>query len=80
MFELKGTYYTLEVAADGKTALMKPVEQPKLGTLDVGSPDDVDESAKDPIQALAEKYFGLPCSVKTRNDALVETINERRKP
>jgi benzoyl-CoA reductase/2-hydroxyglutaryl-CoA dehydratase subunit BcrC/BadD/HgdB len=30
--------------------------------------DDVDEDAADPLRALAEKYFHLPCSVMTRND------------
>jgi len=36
--------------------------------------DDVDAGASDPIRALAEKYFGIPCSVKTRNDARVESL------
>ena len=36
--------------------------------------DDVDEAADDVMQALAEKYFRLPCSVKTGNDARVESI------
>jgi benzoyl-CoA reductase/2-hydroxyglutaryl-CoA dehydratase subunit BcrC/BadD/HgdB len=30
--------------------------------------EDVDESAPDPLQAIAEKYFHLPCSVMTPND------------
>jgi benzoyl-CoA reductase/2-hydroxyglutaryl-CoA dehydratase subunit BcrC/BadD/HgdB len=30
--------------------------------------DDVDDSAADPLRALAEKYFSLPCSVMTPND------------
>ncbi len=38
--------------------------------------DDVDGSADDPIQALAEKYFRLPCSVKTRNDARMESLRK----
>ena len=29
--------------------------------------DDVDESAADPIRAIAEKYLHLPCSVMTPN-------------
>ena len=29
--------------------------------------EDVDETAADPIRALAEKYFHLPCSVMTPN-------------
>jgi len=36
--------------------------------------DDVDESADDLIQALAEKYFQLPCSVKTRNEARTDLL------
>lgn len=38
--------------------------------------DDVDETlaATDPIGALAEKYFHLPCSVLTPNDARIESI------
>ncbi|MFA5138287.1 MAG: double-cubane-cluster-containing anaerobic reductase [Elusimicrobiota bacterium] len=36
--------------------------------------DDVDEKARDPIRALAEKYFHLPCSVMTRNDARMDRL------
>jgi len=36
--------------------------------------DDVDETASDPMHALAEKYFRLPCSVKTRNDGRIESL------
>ena len=36
--------------------------------------DDVDGAASDLMQALAEKYFRLPCSVKTRNDARMESL------
>ena len=36
--------------------------------------DDVDETADDPVEALAEKYFRLPCSVKTRNDGRIEVL------
>jgi len=38
--------------------------------------DDVDESADDPLLALAEKYFHIPCSVMTRNDRRFEFISE----
>jgi len=31
--------------------------------------EDVDEAAADPLRALAEKYFRLPCSVMTRTTA-----------
>jgi len=36
--------------------------------------EDVDEHADDPLRALAEKYFHLPCSVMTRNDRRLELI------
>lgn len=36
--------------------------------------DDVDESAEDIMQALAEKYYRLPCSVKTPNEARFESL------
>jgi benzoyl-CoA reductase/2-hydroxyglutaryl-CoA dehydratase subunit BcrC/BadD/HgdB len=38
--------------------------------------DDVDEDAPDPIVALAEKYFHLPCSVMTRNDRRLEVLRD----
>ncbi len=38
--------------------------------------EDVDETAKDPIIALAEKYLRLPCSVMTKNDRRMEVIRE----
>ncbi|MCK5558824.1 MAG: 2-hydroxyacyl-CoA dehydratase, partial [Candidatus Hydrogenedentes bacterium] len=38
--------------------------------------DDVDATAADPIRALAEKYFKLPCSVKTKNEARVESLRK----
>jgi benzoyl-CoA reductase/2-hydroxyglutaryl-CoA dehydratase subunit BcrC/BadD/HgdB len=38
--------------------------------------DDVDESAEDPIVALAEKYFRIPCSVMTRNDRRLDMIRQ----
>ncbi len=36
--------------------------------------DDVDEAEDDVMQALAEKYFRLPCSVKIGNDARIESL------
>jgi benzoyl-CoA reductase/2-hydroxyglutaryl-CoA dehydratase subunit BcrC/BadD/HgdB len=36
--------------------------------------EDVDETAEDPIVALAEKYFHLPCSVMTKNDRRLEVL------
>jgi benzoyl-CoA reductase/2-hydroxyglutaryl-CoA dehydratase subunit BcrC/BadD/HgdB len=36
--------------------------------------EDVDETAPDPLRALAEKYLHLPCSVMTRNDRRLETL------
>jgi len=36
--------------------------------------DDVDETADDPVVALAQKYFRLPCSVMTRNDRRLELL------
>jgi len=36
--------------------------------------DDVDQTASDPLRALAEKYFHLPCSVMTRNDRRLESL------
>ena len=36
--------------------------------------EDVDEQAPDPVRALAEKYYHLPCSVMTRNDDRLESI------
>jgi len=36
--------------------------------------DDVDQTAADPVLALAEKYFHLPCSVMTRNDRRLESL------
>jgi benzoyl-CoA reductase/2-hydroxyglutaryl-CoA dehydratase subunit BcrC/BadD/HgdB len=38
--------------------------------------EDVDEDAEDPIRALAEKYFRLPCSVMTKNDRRLEVLRE----
>lgn len=36
--------------------------------------DDVDPTASDPLQALAEKYFHLPCSVMTCNDRRLDSL------
>jgi len=38
--------------------------------------DDVDPQAADPLRALAEKYFRLPCSVMTRNDRRLEVLRQ----
>jgi len=35
---------------------------------------DVDAAAADPLEAIARKYFDLPCSVMTRNDARLESL------
>lgn len=38
--------------------------------------EDVDETIPDPIVALAEKYFRLPCSVMTKNDRRMDVLRE----
>ncbi len=38
--------------------------------------EDVNEDAEDPILALAEKYFRLPCSVMTKNDRRLQVLRE----
>ncbi|MFC1498540.1 double-cubane-cluster-containing anaerobic reductase [Verrucomicrobiota bacterium] len=38
--------------------------------------EDVDPDAEDPIQALAEKYFHLPCSVMTTNSGRIQTLKD----
>ena len=38
--------------------------------------EDVDETADDPILALAEKYLRLPCSVMTTNDRRMEVLRD----
>ena len=38
--------------------------------------EDVEEDADDPLRALATKYFNLPCSVMTRNDARLDQIRQ----
>ena len=40
---------------------------------------NVDESAPDPLRAIAEKYFHLPCSVMTPNDARLVLLRELAK-
>lgn len=43
--------------------------------------DDVDEqlAGTDPVGALAEKYYHLPCSVMTPNDARIESVGRLAK-
>jgi benzoyl-CoA reductase/2-hydroxyglutaryl-CoA dehydratase subunit BcrC/BadD/HgdB len=36
--------------------------------------EEVDEAAADPLRALAEKYFHLPCSVMTPNDRRLDIL------
>jgi benzoyl-CoA reductase/2-hydroxyglutaryl-CoA dehydratase subunit BcrC/BadD/HgdB len=38
--------------------------------------EDVDEAIEDPIVALAEKYFRLPCSVMTKNDRRMDVLRQ----
>jgi benzoyl-CoA reductase/2-hydroxyglutaryl-CoA dehydratase subunit BcrC/BadD/HgdB len=38
--------------------------------------EDVDETADDPIVALAEKYLRLPCSIMTKNDRRLEVLHD----
>jgi benzoyl-CoA reductase/2-hydroxyglutaryl-CoA dehydratase subunit BcrC/BadD/HgdB len=38
--------------------------------------EDVDETATDPIVALAEKYFRLPCSVMTKNSRRLDVLRD----
>jgi len=38
--------------------------------------EDVEEAAADPLRALAEKYYRLPCSVMTRNDRRLENLRQ----
>jgi len=38
--------------------------------------EDVDETAQDPILALAEKYFRLPCSVMTLNNRRLDVLRQ----
>ena len=41
--------------------------------------DDVDLDGADPIEALADKYFHLPCSVMTQNDRRLESLGQLAK-
>ena len=36
--------------------------------------EDVDETAADPIEAIADKYLHLPCSVMTHNNARLDSL------
>jgi benzoyl-CoA reductase/2-hydroxyglutaryl-CoA dehydratase subunit BcrC/BadD/HgdB len=38
--------------------------------------EDVDENAVNPLRALAEKYFHLPCSVMTPNNRRLEVLGQ----
>ncbi len=38
--------------------------------------EDVDETVDDPIVALAQKYFRLPCSVMTKNDRRMDVLRD----
>lgn len=63
VLELIESHGGLVVATDNCTGL-KPIL------------DDVDETAADPIVALAEKYFRLPCSVMTKNNRRFDVLRE----
>ena len=41
--------------------------------------EDVDEGAANPLRAIAEKYFHLPCSVMTPNDGRLDLIRQLAK-
>ncbi len=41
--------------------------------------EDVDETAANPLRAIAEKYFHLPCSVMTRNDRRLDSLRRLAK-
>jgi benzoyl-CoA reductase/2-hydroxyglutaryl-CoA dehydratase subunit BcrC/BadD/HgdB len=41
--------------------------------------EDVDEKAPDPMRAIAEKYFHLPCSVMTPNDRRLDLLKTLAK-
>jgi len=38
--------------------------------------DDVDKDAADPLRAIAEKYYRLPCSVMTPNDRRLDILKD----
>ncbi len=63
VLELVESHGGLVVATDNCTGL-KPIL------------DDVDETAADPIVAIAEKYFRLPCSVMTRNSRRFDVLRD----
>lgn len=63
VLELIESHGGLVVATDNCTGL-KPIL------------DDVDDTAADPIVALAEKYFRLPCSVMTKNNRRFDVLRE----
>jgi benzoyl-CoA reductase/2-hydroxyglutaryl-CoA dehydratase subunit BcrC/BadD/HgdB len=63
VLELVESHGGLVVATDNCTGL-KPIL------------DDVDETAADPVVALAEKYFRLPCSVMTKNSRRFDVLRE----
>jgi len=63
VLELVESHGGLVVATDNCTGL-KPIL------------DDVDETAADPIVAIAEKYFRLPCSVMTRNNRRFDVLRD----
>lgn len=38
--------------------------------------EDIDADANDPMEAIADKYFHLPCSVMTSNEARMESLRQ----
>jgi benzoyl-CoA reductase/2-hydroxyglutaryl-CoA dehydratase subunit BcrC/BadD/HgdB len=66
VMEIIESYGGLVVCTDNCTGL-KPIL------------DDVDETAADPIVALAAKYFRLPCSVMTRNSRRLDVLRKLAK-
>jgi len=63
VLELIESHGGLVVATDNCTGL-KPILE------------DVDEAASDPIVAMAEKYFRLPCSVMTKNTRRFDVLRD----
>ena len=41
--------------------------------------EDVDETAEDPILAIAERYFRIPCAVMTKNERRIEWLRKMAK-
>ena len=67
----------LIVAMDNCTGLKPILEDVETGVPSVHGPDARDtESADDPVDALARKYFSLPCSVMTRNNRRLAVLEE----